>query len=48
VARYLAAQGVAADRMVSAGYGELHPVAPNDSAENKLRNRRIEFAVFGG
>jgi outer membrane protein OmpA-like peptidoglycan-associated protein len=48
VARYLAEQGVAADRMVSAGYGELHPVAPNDTAENKLRNRRIEFAVFGG
>lgn len=48
VARYLAERGVAADRMVSAGYGELHPVAPNDTAENKLRNRRIEFAVFGG
>jgi OmpA-OmpF porin, OOP family len=48
VARYLAAQGVAADRMVSTGYGELQPVAPNDTAENKLRNRRIEFAVFDG
>jgi OmpA-OmpF porin, OOP family len=48
VVRYLAAQGVAADRMVSMGYGELRPVAPNDTPENKLRNRRIEFAVFDG
>jgi outer membrane protein OmpA-like peptidoglycan-associated protein len=48
VARYLAERGVAADRMVSTGYGELRPVAPNDTAENKLRNRRIEFAVFDG
>ncbi len=48
VARYLAEKGVAADRMVSTGYGELRPVAPNDTAENKRRNRRIEFAVFDG
>jgi outer membrane protein OmpA-like peptidoglycan-associated protein/polyisoprenoid-binding protein YceI len=48
VARYLAEKGVAADRMVSTGYGELQPVAPNDTPENKLRNRRIEFAVFDG
>jgi outer membrane protein OmpA-like peptidoglycan-associated protein/polyisoprenoid-binding protein YceI len=48
VARFLAGQGVAEGRMVSRGYGEARPVASNDTAENKRRNRRIEFAVFDG
>ena len=30
-------------RLVATGYGELHPVAPNDSPENMARNRRVEF-----
>jgi OOP family OmpA-OmpF porin len=27
------------------GYGGERPLAPNDSAENRARNRRIEFIV---
>ena len=32
-------------RLVALGYGEEHPVAPNDSNENMARNRRVEFVV---
>jgi chemotaxis protein MotB len=29
----------------AAGYGEFHPVAPNDTPENKSKNRRIEIVI---
>jgi outer membrane protein OmpA-like peptidoglycan-associated protein/polyisoprenoid-binding protein YceI len=45
VVDYLAAKGVAASRIRSAGYGETRPVAPNDSEANRKKNRRIEFSV---
>ena len=32
-------------RIAAIGYGEEHPVAPNDTAENMARNRRVEFVV---
>lgn len=48
VARYLAEKGVEAARLRSVGYGESRPVVPNDTWENKARNRRIEFVVVGG
>lgn len=47
VARYLMDNGVGGDRITSKGFGETQPVAPNDSAENKSRNRRIEFSASG-
>jgi chemotaxis protein MotB len=28
------------------GYGEYHPIAPNDSAQNKQKNRRIEITIL--
>jgi OOP family OmpA-OmpF porin len=45
VVDYLAAKGVAAARIQSAGYGKDRPVASNDSEENRAKNRRIEFKV---
>jgi outer membrane protein OmpA-like peptidoglycan-associated protein len=45
VAQYLAEAGVDAERLSALGYGETRPVAPNDTAVNRARNRRIEFAV---
>ena len=45
VVEYLASNGVPSDRMIPVGYGEARPIVPNDSAENKQRNRRIEFAL---
>ena len=46
VITYLAAKGIAADRLVARGYGEAVPLVPNDSADNMRRNRRIQFTVI--
>jgi outer membrane protein OmpA-like peptidoglycan-associated protein len=40
---YLVAKGVNATRLVAKGYGFSSPVAPNDSAANRARNRRVEL-----
>jgi outer membrane protein OmpA-like peptidoglycan-associated protein len=48
VADYLVANGVEPWRIRAVGYGADRPVVPNDSASNKRRNRRIEFAVTNG
>jgi OOP family OmpA-OmpF porin len=45
VVDYLKAKGISAARIHPTGYGETHPVAPNDSEENRAKNRRIEFKV---
>jgi chemotaxis protein MotB len=33
------------DRLQAMGYGEYNPVAPNDTPENRQRNRRVEIKV---
>lgn len=45
VADALRAAGIAAGQLTAVGYGEDHPIAPNDSAKNKALNRRIEFSA---
>jgi len=40
--------GISADRLKAVGYGESNPLVPNDSAENKAKNRRVEFKVIVG
>ncbi|MCC7245137.1 MAG: OmpA family protein [Saprospiraceae bacterium] len=45
VTAWLVEKGIAADRLDPEGYGEQHPIAPNDSPENKAKNRRISFSV---
>jgi outer membrane protein OmpA-like peptidoglycan-associated protein len=42
---YLLNKGIDAGRLEAVGYGEAHPVAPNDTAENRAKNRRIEVEV---
>lgn len=41
----LAARGIETGRMTAVGYGEAQPVADNDTAEGRARNRRIAIAV---
>ena len=38
--------GVDPDMLVAKGYGEADPVASNDTAEGRLKNRRIEYHVI--
>jgi OmpA-OmpF porin, OOP family len=39
----LTGMGIQANRFVSKGWGESKPVAPNNTAEGKAANRRVEF-----
>jgi chemotaxis protein MotB len=48
VVSYLEDHGITRDRLSVAGYGEFHPLAPNDSAERRALNRRVEIVVLGG
>lgn len=41
----LEAQGVEASRLNSVGYGEMNPIAPNDTAEGRAQNRRVEGSI---
>lgn len=43
VMNYLSAQGVAADKLTSHGFGESRPVADNDSDAGRAQNRRVEI-----
>lgn len=43
VVEYLIGQGVQSDRMSASAYGETQPIAPNNTAEGKRRNRRVEL-----
>ncbi len=45
VINYLVSAGVPRDKLDAVGFGEEKPVAPNNSDENRAKNRRIEFTV---
>jgi OOP family OmpA-OmpF porin len=45
VRRYLITRGVAKDRLVAVGLGQEHPIATNDTAEGRMKNRRVEFVI---
>lgn len=46
VVNYLVQKGIAAARLVAKGYGDTMPIAPNDTEENKAKNRRTEVKVL--
>lgn len=46
VRSYLVEAGADGARIDAIGFGETFPVVANNSAENKARNRRIEFSVI--
>jgi OmpA-OmpF porin, OOP family len=44
VLNYLVLFGISPSRLQAKGYGMSVPVAPNDTTENKAKNRRVELA----
>jgi outer membrane protein OmpA-like peptidoglycan-associated protein len=46
VSSYLIEHSVAGSRMTITWYGEMQPVATNDTVEGKQQNRRVEVAIM--
>ncbi len=46
VVRYLQEVGIPPERMVASGRAEYQPIAPNDTAEGRKKNRRIEITLI--
>ncbi|HEK85870.1 MAG TPA: hypothetical protein ENO29_05910 [Candidatus Aminicenantes bacterium] len=46
VFEFLLSQGVAPERMKYQGFGSSRPVAPNDTEENRAKNRRVEVVFL--
>ena len=46
VSGYLTAKGIDAERFSVKWYGETQPKYPNDSEGNRVKNRRVELAIF--
>ena len=43
VKQYLVTNGVAAGRLTTKGFGPNEPLAPNNTAEGRAKNRRVDF-----
>ena len=46
VAFYLAENEVGSNRFSVKGYGEVQPIATNDTAEGRQQNRRVDVAIM--
>ena len=42
---YLIGRGVLAQQLIAKGYGEVQPIVPNTSEENRSLNRRVEIII---
>jgi OOP family OmpA-OmpF porin len=45
VMKYLIDHGIAKDKLNAKGFGPENPIAPNDTEENREKNRRVTFEV---
>ena len=45
VSNYLSSRGVNAARIATRGYGEMQPIASNDTESGRAENRRVEIKV---
>lgn len=46
VETYLLRKGLAQDKLTALGYGESQPLANNETAEGRRRNRRIDVVIY--
>ena len=46
VVNYLVKKGISVDRMVAKGFGELDPIAPNNTESGRALNRRTTFQLI--
>ena len=46
VASYLKSENIPSSRLKTKWYGEAQPKFPNDSEENRVKNRRVELAIY--
>jgi chemotaxis protein MotB len=46
VVRFLQSAGIPPERMTASGRGEFSPIAPNDDADGRRKNRRIEITLI--
>lgn len=44
----LTVDGFAEERLVTMGFADTKPIAPNNSAENRAQNRRVDIAIMQG
>jgi chemotaxis protein MotB len=47
IVAYFRAQGVNPNIIAAKGFGDTHPVAPNDTPQGRAQNRRIEIVLEG-
>jgi chemotaxis protein MotB len=47
VMAFLLSQGVKPDLISAKGFGDANPVAPNDTAQGRAQNRRVELSLAG-
>jgi chemotaxis protein MotB len=47
VMQFLISQGVKQDLFSAKGFGEADPVAPNNTAQGRAQNRRVELSLVG-
>ena len=45
VSQYLSSRGVNQARIATRGYGEMQPIASNETADGRAQNRRVEIKV---
>ena len=46
VVEWLVDAGIAPERLTAAGFGDTRPIAPNETADGRAQNRRIEFRLY--
>ncbi len=46
VVSFLTEQGLAEEKLVARGFGETRPLVPNDSEQNRAKNRRVELEIL--